>query len=52
MTNFSAIKIFILLELVEIGMNGLAQLAIHNFNVSGSDRKYNPSLSPYKELEN
>ena len=34
------------------GMNGLAQLAIlNNFNVSGSDRKYDPLLSPFKELE-
>ena len=34
------------------GMNGLAQLALlNNFNVSGSDRKYDPLLSPFKELE-
>ena len=31
------------------GMNGLAQLAIlNNFNFSGSDRKYDPLLSPFK----
>ena len=52
MTNFSAIKNIHFIGIGGTGMNGLAQLAIHNnFNVSGSDRKYNPSLSPYKELE-
>ena len=34
------------------GMNGLAQLAIlNNLHVSGSDRKYNQYLSPFKELK-
>ena len=51
MTDISQIKNIHFIGIGGTGMNGLAQLAaLNNFNVSGSDRKYNPSLSPYKEL--
>ena len=36
-----------------VGMNALAQLSkLFGFKVSGSDRGFNPNLSPYKELLN
>ena len=36
-----------------VGMNGLAQLAVHHgFEVSGSDRGYEAHMPPYYQLEN
>ena len=36
-----------------VGMNALAQLSkLFGYKVSGSDRSFNPNLSPYKELLN
>ena len=36
-----------------VGMNGLAQLAVHHgFQVSGSDRGYQANTPPYNQLEN
>ena len=35
-----------------VGMNGLAQLAVHHgYEVSGSDRGYQPQTNPYRQLE-
>jgi len=35
-----------------VGMNGLAQLAVHNhFTVSGSDRAYDPASTLFRQLE-
>ena len=52
MIDISKIKNVHFIGIGVTGMNGLAQLALlNNFNVSGSDRKYNPLLSPFKELE-